>query len=1154
MSQFVHLHLHTQYSLLDGANKLKEVVAHAAQLGQPAIAMTDHGNMHGAVEFYYEAKKAGIKPIIGCELYVTPGSRHERKMRAQGGAGTCHLTVLAANKAGYHNLCKLSSLAYKEGFYFKPRVDHELLERYSEGLIVLSGCLAGEVAQATMVDDYKGAKELVEFYAKTFKDRYYLELQPHPIDDQRKHNAAIMDLAQSMGVPLVGTTDCHYLNKDDHFAQEVLMCISTGKTILDPDRLRHEGFTLHLKTEQEMVKEFEHNDRCAEAVRNSALIASQCDLSLESKTYYMPKYECADERPLIDIMAEMAREGLTSREDALSALPGWGPAMKQQYLDRVEEEISLIGKMGFAGYFLVVADFIVWAKDHGIPVGPGRGSVAGSLVAYAMRITEVDPISNKLFFERFLNPERISMPDIDVDFCIHGREHVIKYVIEKYGKEKVSQIATFGTLKAKAAIKDVGRALGMSYAETDRIAQLVPAPRQGFDYPIAEALKMEPKLAEYAAGEGRELIELAQKLEGLTRHSSTHAAGVVIGDRPLDELLPMMVDKDGNDVTQYSMTYVEKVGLVKFDFLGLKTLTVLHTACQIIKESRGVDIDLNALPLNDPKTYTLLCGGNTTGVFQLESSGITEMVVRLKPSGFDDIVAILALYRPGPLDAGMVDHYIERKHGREPISYLHPLMKDILMDTYGVILYQEQIMQLARALSGYSLGEADLLRKAMGKKNPEEMAKQKTRFVSGAVEKGIPQKLADEIFQQMETFARYGFNRSHTAAYALVSFQTAYLKAHYGVEFMAALMTHDMEDTDKTFKNFNECRKQGIAVLPPNLNESLASFTVRSGKILFGLEAVKGTGQKAVEAILRAREDGPFKDLEDLISRVDLNSVNKRVFENMIKSGGFDFSKVSRREMSDRLEDLLKVYASRKDVDPNQMNLFGAVAPKPVVARRAVTVPEWPVNQKLSFEREALGFYISGHPLEKFKWDLKRLGALSTADVKVKKAKEVRVGGVITALKLKNTKKGDRYASFALEDWLGTIDSLVWPDTYKKIQHLIVPDEPVMVSGRADVTEERCVLVIDKMESLIQLRDRSATQGFLMLTANDDIEQRMPAVQTIFRKYTGSCPVKVRLQLDDGEVSIVLRDSGNSPVCVGPSEALCEEVEQLFGRPVLTFT
>jgi DNA polymerase-3 subunit alpha len=1152
VSQFVHLHLHTQYSLLDGANKVKEVLGHAAKLGQAAIAMTDHGNMHGAVEFYSEAKKSGIKPIIGCELYVTPGSRHERKMRAQGGAGTCHLTVLAANKTGYHNLCKLSSLAYKEGFYFKPRVDHELLERYSEGLIVLSGCLAGEIAQATMVDDYKTAKEVTEFYARTFKDRFYLELQPHPIPDQQKHNNAIRDLAKSMGIPLVATTDCHYLSKDDHFAQEVLMCVSTGKTILDPDRLRHEGFTLHLKTEDEMIEEFGRDDISTEAIRNSGLIASQCDLSLESKTYYMPNFETGDSRPLIDVMGELAREGMIKREEVLSITPGWSDALKQAYQERLEEEISLIGQMGFAGYFLVVADFIVWAKDNGVPVGPGRGSVAGSLVAYAMRITEVDPISNKLFFERFLNPERVSMPDIDVDFCIHGRESVMQYVIQKYGKENVAQIATFGTLKAKAAIKDVGRALGMSYAETDRIAQLVPAPRQGFDYPLAEALKMEPKLAEYAAGEGKELIELAMKLEGLTRHSSTHAAGVVIGDRPLDELLPMMVDKDGNDVTQYSMTYVEKVGLVKFDFIGLKTLTVLHTACAIIKESRGVEIDLNTLPLNDAKTYTLLCGGNTTGVFQLESSGITEMVVRLKPSGFDDIVAMLALYRPGPLDAGMVDHYIERKHGREPISYLHPLMKDILMDTYGVILYQEQIMQLARALSGYSLGEADILRKAMGKKNPEEMAKQKVRFISGSKNIGISDKLADEIFQQMETFARYGFNRSHTAAYALVSFQTAYLKAHYGVEFMAALMTHDMEDSEKTFKNFNECRRQGIQVLPPNINESMASFTVRSGKILFGLAAVKGTGQKAVDAIVRARQDGTFKDLEDVIARVDLSQVNKRVFENMIRSGAFDFSKVSRREMSERLEDLLKVYGAQKDVDPNQMNLFGQPA-RPSVPRRPTALPEWPVNQKLSFERDALGFYISGHPLEKFRWDLKRMGALSTQDVKAKRVKEVRVGGVITALKLKNTKKGDRYASFALEDWLGTIDSIVWPDTYRKIQSLIVPDEPVMVSGRADVTDERCVLVIDKMESLIQLRDRSATQGFLMLTGRDDIDTRMPAVQSIFQKYRGTCPVKVRLQLEDGEVSIVLRDSANAPVCVGPSEALCEEVEQLFGRPVLTF-
>jgi DNA polymerase-3 subunit alpha len=853
-------------------------------------------------------------------------------------------------------------------------------------------------------------------------------------------------------------------------------------------------------------------------------------------------------------MGDMAREGLAKRFESLEAAPSWEASMRQAYTDRLEEEISLISKMGFAGYFLVVADFIVWAKDHGIPVGPGRGSVAGSLVAYAMRITEVDPISNKLFFERFLNPERISMPDIDVDFCIYGREHVIKYVVEKYGKENVAQIATFGTLKAKAAIKDVGRALGMSYAETDRVAQLVPAPRQGFDYPLSEALKMEPKLAEYAAGEGAQLIELAMKLEGLTRHTSMHAAGVVIGDRPLDELLPMMVDKDGNDVTQYSMTYVEKVGLVKFDFLGLKTLTVLHTAVKIIKESRGVEIDLNTLPLNDAKTYTLLCAGNTTGVFQLESSGITEMVVRLKPSCFDDIVAILALYRPGPLDAGMVDRYIERKHGREQIVYLHPGMKDILADTYGVILYQEQIMQIAQALSGYSLGEADLLRRAMGKKDPEEMAKQAGRFVEGAVQRGIDRKLAEEIFQQMETFARYGFNRSHTAAYALVSFQTAYLKAHYGVEFMAALMTHDMEDSDKTFKNFNECRKQGIKVLPPDVNESSSAFTVRGSKVLFGLEAVKGTGAKAVEAIVRAREAGPFADLDDLVARVDLSCINRRVLENLVKSGGFDFSKASRRSMFERIEDLLKVFSAQKNVDPNQISLFGATETRPSVPKRPMQVPEWPVNQKLAFEREALGFYISGHPLEKFKGDLKRLGALSTADVKSQRVKEVRVGGVITAMRLKNTKKGDRYATFALEDWLGTIDSIVWPDTYRQVQNLIVADDPVLVTGRADITDERCALIVEKMESLIALRDRSATQGVLMLTGRDDFESHLPRVQGIFQRHAGNCPVKVRLSLETGDVSVVLRDGGNAPVCVNPSEALCEEVEQIFGRPVLMFT
>jgi DNA polymerase-3 subunit alpha len=1154
-NQFVHLHLHTQYSLLDGANKIPDVLEQAHRLGQPAIAMTDHGNLHGAIEFYTEAKKIGIKPIIGCELYVTPTSRFERKTRAQGGGGTHHITVLAQNKEGYHNLCRLSSLAFKEGFYFKPRVDHELLERYSAGLVVLSGCLNGELATALRDDNLEAARAVIEFYALNFKDRFYLEVQPHPIPEQAKLNLGCVEFAKSMGIPLVATTDCHYSGKGDHYAQEVLMCISTGKQVTDPDRLRHEGVDLHLKSYAEMKTEFGAAPYASEALANALAIGESCNVSFEFKTHYMPQFE-SDGRPLIEMMAERARAGLTERLKVIAEhATDWSAARATVYAERLEEEIRLIDKMGFAGYFLVVSDFIVWAKTNGVPVGPGRGSAAGSLVAYAMRITDIDPIVNKLLFERFLNPERVSLPDIDVDFCINGRDRVVKYVVSKYGQEKVAQIATFGTLKAKAAIKDVGRALGLSYAETDRVAQLVPAPRQGFDYSLPEAIKMEPRLAEYAANEGRELIELAQKLEGLTRHSSTHAAGVVIGDRPLVDLLPMMVDKDGNDVTQYSMTYVEKAGLVKFDFLGLKTLTVIYTALKIIKESRGIDLNLETLPLDDAKTYALLCAGNTTGVFQLESTGITEMTMRLKPNSFDDLVAILALYRPGPLDAGMVDHYIERKHGRQPVAYLHPLMQNSLADTYGIILYQEQIMQLARELAGYSLAEADLLRKAMGKKIPEEMAKQHDRFVAGAIDRTIDKKLAEEIFSQMETFARYGFNRSHSAAYALVSFQTAYLKAHYGVEFMAALMSHEMEDSDKTLKNLNECRKQGIAVLPPDVNVSIAGFSVHDGKIRYGLEAVKGIGEKAVVATIAARSDAAFKDFEDFLTRVDLHAINRRVVESLIKCGAFDFAGLSRRELMERVDDALAAAQSlQRERGTNQISLFGGSASLAVVPRRSTNRPEWPVNQKLAFEREALGSYISGHPLEKFKLELRKLGAMSVADARTKKTQSlVRVSGVVTALKLKNTKKGDRYATFTLEDYSGTVETIVWPDTYKTVAHILAGDDPVIVGGKIDVTEERCSLITDKIESLTALRDRQATQGMLVLRENDDYEERLDALLNVFRKHAGACPVKVKIEVEGVEVSLMLKDKREAPVSVVPSEALCDEVEQLFGRPVLSF-
>ncbi|MCB0319737.1 MAG: DNA polymerase III subunit alpha, partial [Bdellovibrionales bacterium] len=757
-----------------------------------------------------------------------------------------------------------------------------------------------------------------------------------------------------------------------------------------------------------------------------------------------------------------------------------------------------------------------------------------------------------------------SLPDIDVDFCITGRDRVIRYVVEKYGDDKVAQIATFGTLKAKAAIKDVGRALGKSYAETDRIAQLVPAPRQGFDYPLSEALQMEPKLKAFAEGEGEQLITLAMKVEGLTRHSSTHAAGVVIGDRPLTDLLPMMVDKDGNDVTQFSMKDVEKVGLVKFDFLGLKTLTVIHTALRLIAESDGKEIDLLTLPLNDPLTYQLLCRGDTIGVFQLESSGITEMTARLRPTGFADLVAILALYRPGPLDAGMVDHYVNRKHGREKVAYLHPTMEETLSDTYGIILYQEQIMELARKLAGYSLAEADLLRRAMGKKNPEEMAQQKSRFVQGALERSIPQKVAEEIFSQMETFARYGFNRSHSAAYALISFQTAYLKAHFPVEFMAALMSLERDDTDKTLKNLNECRRKKLEVLPPSVNSSFSDFSVEKdvsdqrsrGAIRYGLSALKGVGEKAVQSIVAAREaDGDFADFESFVERVDLKSINRRVLESLVKCGAFDFTNEPRRVLFERLEDVLRAgQRLQQEKDTNQIGLFAEGDMVSGIPRKRGGGPEWPTNQRLAFEREALGFYISGHPLEKYQGLLKSLGVHTVAKVKgMTSSTKCRIGGVITALKLKNTKKGDRYASFLFEDSSGSIESLAWPDVYRQISHLMVADEPIVASGRVDVSDERVSFIVEEMVTIIDFRQKSANRGVVWLSPEESNPEKLQLLQASLARYPGQCPVELWMNHEGVSIGLTLKDANHLPIQVTISEELCDEAEQIFGRPVLTF-
>jgi DNA polymerase III subunit alpha len=1078
-SRFVHLHCHTEYSLLDGANKIDKLFQRIKMLQQPAVAMTDHGNMFGAVEFYREAISYGIKPIIGCEIYVAPTSRFEKKGVDRGPKEyNNHLILLAMNRDGYRNLCKLVSLGYMEGFYYKPRIDKELLKELNGGLIALSACLQGEVSQALSSGNVDKAKTAAESYLSIFGDRYYIEVQDNKLAEQEKVNRLLVDMAKDLSIPVVATNDCHYGERDDFHAHDVLLCVQTGKTVTDDNRLKLETDELYLKSAEEMVRGF---DYCPGAVERTLEIAERCRVEMEFGKYHFPTYTPPKEISLDDYLDELARIGLEERLVGIDE-----PELRASYLERLEYELGVIKRMQFPGYFLVVADFINYAKQNGIPVGPGRGSSAGSLVAYALKITDLDPIRHVLLFERFLNPERRSMPDIDVDFCIRGRAQVIQYVKDKYGADRVAQIATFGTLKAKAAIKDVGRALGLTFAETDMIAKLIPAPKQGFDYPLTESMKMEPRLPELMKSDSRvkTLIEHALRLEGLVRHASTHAAGVVLSNLPLVDHLPLFVDKEGGIVTQFDMSCVEKIGLVKFDFLGLKTLTLIHDCLKLIESTQGVKIDLQRLPLDDKKTYRLLCNGNTTGVFQLESTGIREMTVKIRPNCFEDLVAILALYRPGPLDSGMAEEYIKRKHGKETFKYLHPHLEPVLKDTYGVIVYQEQVMQIAQILGGYTMGDADILRRAMGKKDPQEMAAQRERFVEGAQKKNIDDKTATEIFDQMETFARYGFNKSHSAAYALVSYQTAYLKSHYPVEFMAALMTSEMGDTDKVIKNLAECREKGIEVLAPDINESRSDFTPVGAKVRFGLAAVKSVGEKAVEVILESRRrDRAFESLFDFCRRVDLTAVNRRVIENLIKCGAFDSTQVSRARMIGALDEAIRAgQAHQRDQASNQIDIFSMLGTPGKGPNRPgdvyPQVKEWSQQEQLVFEKEALGFYITGHPLDKYDRVIKRIISGTAAAIKEKPAAgEVKLGGVVSALKLRNTKKGDRYGSFNLEDKTGFLEVIAWPEIYKKSMELLGSDDPIFIKGKLEVGEDRMQIIANEIMPLSEAAAKVRSLG-----------------------------------------------------------------------------
>jgi DNA polymerase III subunit alpha len=1153
---FAHLHLHTQYSLLDGANKISALVPRVKELGMPAVAMTDHGNMFGAIEFYRTCRAAGVKPIIGCEVYMAPRSRKEQKTsRADDyeAGGNFHMILLAMNMEGYRNLCTLVSLAYREGFYFKPRIDKELLRELHGGLIATSGCLSGEINRAFQGDNYARGREIAAEYLQIFGDRYYLEIQDNHIPLQARCNEMLKELSRDLGIPVLATNDCHYLTPEDARAHEVLLCIQTGKILSDPNRWKFETDQLYVKTPEEMQAAFRD---VPDAVSNTLAVAARCDLELTT-SHQFPEYRVGPAETLEQRLEADAHRGLEERL-AAGCGHGAGPitgSAVEPYWARLETELRTINQLRFAGYFLIVADFINHAKAQGIPVGPGRGSAAGSLVAYALRITDLDPLRYHLLFERFLNQGRKSMPDIDVDFCYERRDEVLRYVREKYGEDRVAGIITFGTLKGKQAIKDVGRVLEYTFGETDRIAKLYPAPVQGRDHPLERALALEPRLRELrdrGDERDRQLFDHALRLEGLLRHASKHAAGVVIANRPLSEYLPLFVDKDGAVLTQYPFGDVEWIGLIKFDFLGLKTLTLLANAVAMIRERTGAAPDLTQLPLDDAATYRLLAKGDTIGVFQMESGGMRKMITQLRPSRFEDLIAALALFRPGPLDSGMDQDFIKRKHGKERVTYEHPLLEGILNETYGTLVYQEQVMQIAQVLAGYSLEDADNLRRAMGKKKKAEMDKERGSFREGAVRNGIPRDLATSIFDQMEKFAAYGFNKSHSAAYALISFQTAYLKAHHPHELMAALLSLEMGETDSTYKNIAECRSHGIPILPPDINESRERFTVTDKGIRFGLGAVKGVGSKAIEIILAARhEGGPFKDLADFVQRVRGQQINRRVIESLVKCGAFDSLHESRATLLSEGEagtpaylDRVLQWASVTTGATDQITLFAleSVPPPPPPAN----VREWSAKERLAAEKETVGFYITGHPLDKFDASLRRITTAPIAELSSRTHQEkVKVGGVIHTLRLKNNKRGDRYATFNLEDKSGTMEVIVWPEAYRRHESLITSDEPMCVSGALEISEERCQIIADELVALAAVRERSAREVRLRLEENALTTERAAELARTLEAHPGSCPTWLEVCADGFVAHVRL-----SRFKVAASEKLVEAVERLFGERV----
>ncbi|WP_455377950.1 DNA polymerase III subunit alpha [Petrachloros mirabilis] len=1148
-SSFVHLHLHTQFSLLDGANQIEPLVQQVKSFGQPAVAMTDHGNMFGAIEFYRKATEAGIKPIIGCEAYMALGSRHAKKDSGLAHNDYYHLILLARNLSGYQNLIKLVSKGYIEGFYYKPRIDKELLKEHHEGIIALSGCLSGEIPYLIGQKDMDGALAVAGEFQEIFgKDHFYLEVQANGLDHQRIANTGLIEIHKKLGIPMAGTNDCHYLRKEDSRPHELMLCLQTGKTISDPNRMKFDTDQLYVKSTEELIPAFAEFPG---AVTNTCRIADHCELQLALNKTHLPQYTVPDGHTRESYVEHLAVEGLKSR---LRERPSQIPS--GVYEQRLREELMVICSMGFAGYFLIVWDIIRFARSRGIPVGPGRGSAAGSLVAYALRITDLDPLVYSLLFERFLNPERVSLPDIDMDFCMDRRGEVINYVVDKYGSDHVAQIITFGTLGAKAAIRDVGRVLELPYAEADKVAKLVP---NQLNITLQQALEAEPRLRELVDTDPKvkELLTVAQSLEGLARHASTHAAGVVISEGPLTDHVPLYKGANDEIVTQYSMGDVEKIGLVKFDFLGLKTLTMIRRAETLINEGHPDQplLAVDQVPFDDQKTFALLSSGKTTGIFQLESSGMRDLLTGFKPDRFEDIIAIIALYRPGPMD--LIPDFIKRKQGKVPITYEIPELEPILKDTYGVIVYQEQVMAIANKVAGFSLGQADILRRAMGKKKPEEMEKLRVKFREGATANKIAEKKAEKLYELIQKFAGYGFNKSHAAAYAVVCYQTAYLKAHYPTEFMAALMTSDMGNTDKIVGYFTECRDLGIKVLGPDVNESQKNFAVVDGAIRFGLAAIKNVGEGAVDSVLAIRsEHGPFKSFLDFCRRVDLHKANKRMLEGLIKAGAFDSLGAKRSQLMAVLDQAIEDgAAAQRERELGQTSIFGDEPDSlnrndAAVEPPMPNIPEWDQAQRLKYERELTGFYITAHPLTRYEATIHALATASTGGLAdLPDGKDVKLCGIIATVKTMLTKKGDRMAYVNLEDLQGTVEVIVFPDLYKTAGDLIAPERLVRITGTIDRGDKGTKIRGSKIEPLADVQTQSIKRVRIRLPNRPEMEEQLPRLLDVLKRHPGNTTISLAFQTD-GTLEAETKPLPN--LTVSPTEHLVSDIEEVLGKGALS--